>query len=199
MPGLKMPDVRMPELHLPEMNRDDIGRALGEARRELGDLRRDLDSMRRDVEIPKVDLSRIDVPKAVTNAAISAGIVKKKTSRLPLAIGALVTAAVVGVALINSPALTSRVRAAIQALRERLNGGRGDDQSSDPYAFDAAMPMPVESSPYSDDLTGGASPFDGPTDLPSGLGFDSDRSSEGALGAPDGTGSSLETDGASRA
>ena len=48
-----MPDLhlreRLPELKLPEMSRDDIAKALGEARKELGEVRKDLNEFRREL------------------------------------------------------------------------------------------------------------------------------------------------------
>ena len=44
MPELNLKDLRsrFPELRLPEMSRDDIAKALGEARKEIKDVRKDL-------------------------------------------------------------------------------------------------------------------------------------------------------------
>lgn len=201
MPSLSLPDVHFPELHLPDMNRDDINRALGDARKELGDVRRELDQMRKDIEMPKVDLPKVDLskmemPKAVTKAAVSAGLMKKKSSRLPFALGAVVTVAVVGFALANTSSLMARVRELVQSLRERVSGDQTD--ASDPYAFDAASTMPVRSSSFSDELPTAGSPFDGPSDLPVGLGSDGSNGSDGALGAPDGFEAGLGYDETSR-
>lgn len=206
MPSLSLPDVHFPELHLPEMNRDDINRAMGDARKELSDVRRELDQMRKDIELPKVDMPKVDMkkmdfsklemPRAVTNAAVSAGLMKKKQSRLPFALGAVVTVAVVGFALANTSSLLTRVRELVQSLRERMTNDRTD--ASDPYAFDAASTLPVQSSSFSDQLSSSDSPFDGPSDLPIGLGSDGSNGSDGALGAPDGFEAGLGYDETSR-
>ena len=63
-------DFRLPELRLPEMSRDDIAKALGDARKELREVRKDLQEFRREFELPKVDPStaeapRVDVAKVV--------------------------------------------------------------------------------------------------------------------------------------
>ena len=67
MPELNLKDIRKdlrwPELRLPEMTRDDIAKALGEARKEMADVRRDFNEFRREFEMPKVDLSAVDVSK----------------------------------------------------------------------------------------------------------------------------------------
>ena len=184
MPELHLKDLRFPELRMPEMTRDDIAKALGDARKELGDVRKELGEMRHDI-----DLSRIDVPKAVSDAATSVGqtvgLVKRPRSRLPFIAGALVTIGLVGWAVRSSPSLKSRIQDVVQSARERIDAMRASDDgmSSDdmePRAFDAAVTIPVEPSAYADDLASN-SPFDGPTDLPKGLG------TNGAHGAADGT------------
>ena len=184
MPELHLKDLRFPELRMPEMTRDDIAKALGEARKELGDVRKELGEMRHDI-----DLSKIDVPKAVSDAATSVGqtvgLVKRPRSRLPFIAGALVTIGLVGWAVRSSPSLKSRIQDVVQFGRERMDAMRASDDgmSSDgmePRAFDAAVTIPVERSAYADDLASN-SPFDGPTDLPKGLG------TNGAHGAADGT------------
>src|SRR5215210_8291458 len=50
MPELHLRD-RLPELKLPEMSRDDIAKALGEARRELVEVRKDLNEFRKEFEV----------------------------------------------------------------------------------------------------------------------------------------------------
>ena len=184
MPELHLKDLRFPELRMPEMTRDDIAKALGDARKELGDVRKELGEMRHDI-----DLSKIDVPKAVSDAATSVGqtvgLVKRPRSRLPFIAGALVTIGLVGWAVRSSPSLKSRIQDVVQSARERMDAMRASDDgmSSDdmePRAFDAAVTIPVEPSAYADDLASN-SPFDGPTDLPKGLG------TNGAHGAADGT------------
>ena len=67
MPELNLKDIRkdfrLPELRLPEMSRDDVAKALGEARKELTEVRRDLNEFRREFEMPKVDLTAVDLSK----------------------------------------------------------------------------------------------------------------------------------------
>ena len=60
-------DLRLPELHLPEMSRDDIAKALGEARKELRGVRKDLEDFRRDFEMPRVDPT-VDIDKVADGA-----------------------------------------------------------------------------------------------------------------------------------
>ena len=56
-------DLRLAELRLPEMSRDDIAKALGEARKELRGVRKDLEDFRRDFEMPRVDVTAIEMPR----------------------------------------------------------------------------------------------------------------------------------------
>lgn len=62
MPELHLKD-RLAELRLPEMSRDDIAKALGEARKELGEVRKDLNDFRKDFEAPRMDMSKLDPSK----------------------------------------------------------------------------------------------------------------------------------------
>ncbi len=178
MPEFKIKEFRLPELRLPEMSRDDIAKTLGDVRHDLADMRRDIDVSK--IEMPKVDLSSIDMPKAVATAAQATGLVKRRSSRLPFVVGALVTLGIVGWALLNSPAMKPRLRAAIDKAKERIDEARSE-RDLEPRAFDAAVPVPVEPSAYSDATADPYSPFaETPSDLPEGMG------SDGAIGAPDG-------------
>ena len=56
-------DLRLPELRLPEMSRDDIAKSLGEARKELRGVRKDLEDFRRDFEMPRVDVTAMEMPR----------------------------------------------------------------------------------------------------------------------------------------
>jgi len=171
MPDLKIKDIKMPELHLPEMSRDDIVQAMGDARRDLDLSRFDP----RKIDLPDVDLSKIDVPKAITEAAQAAGIVRaSRRPRLSFIIGGLVTVALVGFALMNSTMIKSRLSELARRAKESMDERRaarlgGSDQ--EPRAFDAAVAVPVDPSAYADAPISDT-PFDGPSDLPPGLGAD---------------------------
>lgn len=188
MPTLTRKSFQLPELHLPEMRRDDIAKTLADVRNEIGEVRREIDKSRADIaklhlpkfEMPDVDLSRLDVPKAVTSAAQSAGLMKRRRSRTPFIIGGLATLGLLLWATLRNPSVQERLRSAAQEARERIDAMRASDDL-EPRAFDAADTMPVEDAAYADTPLGSESPFDGPTDLPPGLG------SNGAHGAPDGT------------
>ena len=165
MPDLRfrevhLPEVHLPELHLPEMTRDDIVRAVGDARRDLDlsrfDPRRlelpDVQAPKFDLsklDMPKVDVSKIDLPRTVHTAAQAAGLVRARRSRTPFILGGLVTLAVVGFALATSPVLRPRLEAMARRARQLLDERRaawGDhepvamgDLDDAPSGVDAAM------------------------------------------------------------
>jgi hypothetical protein len=171
------------------MSRDDIGKALGEVRRDIADASRDIVDASRDidlskvelpsfelsrVELPKVDVSRADLSKAVDSASQVVGI-RRSRSRVPFVIAGIVTIGLVAWAMLSSP-LTPRLREAAARARERLDEARRgfDDKADEPRAFDAAVAVPVEPSAYSDVVTSTNSPFaEPPSDLPDGLGSES--------------------------
>jgi cell division septum initiation protein DivIVA len=67
MPDLNLKDIRKeirwPELRLPEMSRDDIAKALGDARKEIREVRKELADFRHDFEMPRVDVTSIELPQ----------------------------------------------------------------------------------------------------------------------------------------
>jgi hypothetical protein len=179
MPELHLKDIRKdlrwPELRLPEMSRDDIAKALGEARKEMSEMRRDLNEFRREMEMPKVDLAKVELPKIdlakvdkearaaakdarkaarkagkqvtkeMTKAAQDAGIVKRP-SRLPFVILAAITLALVGWAL-ATPTLRERVKTAAQGARDRMAERDTEGWGSEPAAFDTGMERPFGEPP----------------------------------------------------
>lgn len=190
-------DLRIPELRLPEMSRDDIAKALGEARKELRDVRKDLQDFRRDFEMPRVEVTEPDVPKvdvtkvtdgakqmaesarqSVMDAAEAAGLVKAPAgrSRKPFLLAGMVTLGVLGFALLNSPAMKTRLRDGAQRARERMNSRRTVwDVDDETHSFDAAQPVAVEAGAYSDAIGSTASPFaEQPTGMPEGLASESE-------------------------
>lgn len=60
-------DLRLPELRLPEMSRDDIAKALGEARKEIREVRKELADLRQDFEMPRVQMTTVDLPAVDMN------------------------------------------------------------------------------------------------------------------------------------
>jgi hypothetical protein len=210
MPELKLKDIRkdlrLPELRLPEMSRDDIAKALGEARKELREVRKDIEEFRREFEMPRVNVTAVEMPqvdidkvadgakqaskqvadgakkgakqvaKGARGAAESAGLVKpaNRLSRAPFILAGLVTIAMVGWALINSPSVKTRLRESAQRARERMAERRTAwDLDDDTRAFDAAKTAGVKPSAYSDALEMSNSPFtEPPAPLPERLGSD---------------------------
>ena len=192
-------DFRMPVLRLPEMSRDDIAKALGEARKDLREVRKELEEFRRDFEMPRVDISAVEMPKVdvekvvdatkdatkqvdltkvadgAKQAAVAVGLVKAPSRmRRPFVAAGLATLAVVGFALVNSPTMKARLRDVSQKARERMAQRRSAwDLDDEPRAFDAAEPAGVSASSYSDAIPSPDSPFsEPPTGLPNGLGTD---------------------------
>ena len=199
MPDLHLKD-RLSELKLPEMSRDDIAKALGEARKELGEVRKDLNEFRRELEVPRMDMSKIDMSKFempnvdvakefrdagkdlreagkhmaknARSAAQDAGLVKRP-SRLPFVIAGAVTLGLVGWALANSPSIKARIRLAAQQLQDKMAERRAawDEDDAEPHAFDAAVPVPVQPSAFADATSDKNSPFaEPPSDTPDGFG-----------------------------
>jgi hypothetical protein len=190
-------EIRLPELRLPEMSRDDIAKALGDARKELREVRKDLQDFRREFELPKVDMTttdvaRVDVAKIADNAkqvaddakqgvmqaAQAAGLVKAapSRSRRPFVVAGVVTLGVLGFAFLNSPTMKARLRDSAQRARERMAARKSSwDIGDEARAFDAARPAGVESSPYTGAIDTSHSPYaEPPSDLPEGLGAESD-------------------------
>ena len=199
MPELHLRE-RLPELKLPEMSRDDIAKALGEARKELGEVRKDLNDFRKELEMPKVDVSKIDpskfempnidyakefrdarndlrdagkhMSKKTRKAAQDAGLIKGP-SRLPFVIAGALTLGLVGWALANSPSIKARLRLAAQQIQDKMAERRAawDEDEAQPHAFDTSVAVPVQPSAYSDATSDRNSPFaEPPSDLPDGLG-----------------------------
>jgi hypothetical protein len=189
-------DLRLPELRLPEMSRDDVAKALGEARKELADVRRDLNDFRREFEMPKVDLAAVEIPKvdltkvdvakmskdarkmskearkSARQAAERAGLVQRP-SRIPFVLVGLATLGLVAWAF-ATPGVKERIREATRQARERMAERRTAwDLDDGTRAFDAASPAGVVASTYSGSIATTESPFsEPPADLPEGLGTD---------------------------
>jgi hypothetical protein len=200
MPELKIKDIRLPELRLPEMSRDDIAKALGEARKEITEVRKELNDFRRDFEAPKVEAPSIEMPSIedakamITDARKAAKQARKnareagrkvgkdvtraaqdagiveRPSRVPFVLAGIVTLGLVAWALMNSPRLRERLQSAAETARTKVNERRDTDHDR-PVAYDAASRAGVEPSPFDDAIPATDSPFsEPPSDLPAGLG-----------------------------
>jgi hypothetical protein len=200
MPELNLKDIRkdfrLPELRLPEMSRDDIAKALGEARKELSEVRRELNEFRREFEMPKVDATVVELPKvdmskvskdaeqlgkdarkmakdarkSAKEAAQKAGLIRRP-SRIPFVLVGLATMGLVAWAL-ATPGVKTRLRDAAQQAQKRMAERRSAwDLDEETRAFDAAAPAGVKSSPYKASIDPVQSPFsEPPTELPDKLG-----------------------------
>jgi hypothetical protein len=193
MPELNLKDLRrdfrLPELRLPEMSRDDIAKALGDARKEIREVRKELADFRQDFDMPRaavsalpaVDMTKIadtakdgakqvadgardnatQIAKEARKAAEQAGLMKRSsTRRVPFVLAGLVTLGLVTWAFANSPSVKMRIREGTQRARERMAERRSSwDLDSEPRAFDAAPTAGVQSSTYSDSIPSTNSPY----------------------------------------
>ncbi|HEX5824452.1 MAG TPA: hypothetical protein VFY18_08355 [Candidatus Limnocylindrales bacterium] len=130
MPDLSLPEIHLPDVKLPEglrdMNRHDIQNAIGDARSRM-----------QRIEMPDIDLSKVELPKALEGRlpkSVEDRLPMKRRSNplLPLAalvaIGSMIAAAWW---LITSPTATTRVRQAVDRLRYKVTG-----QETDVVLFD---------------------------------------------------------------
>jgi hypothetical protein len=176
MPDLPVKDARLSALHLPEFKRDEIVRALSEIgrpdtdRSALQRAKMELPDAVTRFEWPRIDLSKIDVPKALAGVAAAANIGRRaRRPRWPLAVGGLIVAGTIA-AILSNEGVRSRLSNAINALRERLMSMRADREDildidvDDPIAFDAAETAAIEPAPFAETTA-----FDA-TGYPEGLG-----------------------------
>jgi len=129
---LPVQDVHLPELHLPELH---------------------LPESVSNFEWPTVDLSSVDVGKAVASAAAAMHIGPRRSRpRWPLALGGLLAAGMAGWLVGNDPA-RARIARAVRATRERIATARSNRQvgretdTQDPIAFpsaETALTEPIE-------------------------------------------------------
>ncbi|MBA2382667.1 MAG: hypothetical protein H0V73_11210 [Chloroflexi bacterium] len=131
MPDLSLPEIHFPDLKLPEglrdMNRHDIQNAIN-------------DRMPKKVEMPDIDFSKVELPKAVedrlgkiekainsidvSKSVENRSLVRKRTNPiLPvaafLAVGSMIAAAWW---LITSPNASIRVRDTVERIKARVTG-----------------------------------------------------------------------------
>jgi hypothetical protein len=154
MPQLPVKEVRRSELHLPDITREDVVRSLSEI--HLPDLPDAVSKF----EWPRIDLSSVDVGKAVAGAAAAAHIGRRPhRPRWPLAVGGLLVASLVGWAVLSNEALRARLAHAARAIRERVSAMRSswsdrpEVDPDHPIAFPAAETAPIQTSPFTDSTT----------------------------------------------
>jgi hypothetical protein len=157
MPDLSLPEIRLPDIKLPEglrdMNRHDIQNAIG-------------DRMPKKIEMPDVDLSKVDLPKAledrlnqVEKAIKKMDLPKAVEDRMPgrkrsnpilplaaiLAVGSMFVAAWY---LITSPTAATRVREAADRLKARVTGQEtGLERYDDDKDLGSLLPDPEQTRP----------------------------------------------------
>jgi hypothetical protein len=182
-------DLRLPELRLPEMSRDDISKALGEARKEIREVRKELADFRQDFEMPRVQMTSVELPavdmnkiadsarngakqvaetardnakqvaKEARKAAEDAGLVKR--SRMSRL--PFVLAGIVTLGLVTwALANSPSVKARLREGAERARERMNERRTAwddDTRAFDAASTAGVAPSAYSDALDSTTSPF----------------------------------------
>jgi len=134
MPEIPVKEVRLPELRLPEMDRDEIVRAISGRLPDLTVPPIELPVLRRQGrDRSRIDLSRIDLRRLATGAFATFRIVRPaarrvgpviRVGRWPVVIGVVATLAVVGIALMRSPAVRTRAEHASRIARERMEAMR---------------------------------------------------------------------------
>ena len=176
MPELPVKEVRLPELHLPEIKRDDIVRALSDIPRPDVDLSKierpkiDLPDSVGKLRWPTIDLSSVDIGKAVAGAAAAAHIGRRtRRPRWPLAVGGLIVAGLATWAILTNETVRSRLAGVASGVRERLDAMRSGDSDgldieTDEHRGSAAETHPIEPPPYADTTAVDA------TGYPEGLG-----------------------------
>jgi hypothetical protein len=120
MPNITLPEIHLPDVKLPEglrdMNRQDIQAAIS-------------DRLPRKMELPDVDFSKIELPKAVEERLPGR---RRRNPIMPIAafvaIGSLVAAAWW---LITSPTAMVRVRETADRIRSRMGWTGMDDIDAD--------------------------------------------------------------------
>lgn len=157
MPDISLPEIHLPDLKLPEglrdMNRKDIQNAIG-------------DRLPKKIEMPDVDLSKVDLPKAVEDrlnriekAINNVDLPKAIEDRMPgrkrtnpilpfaafLAVGSMIAAAWW---LISSPNATTKVRETADRIRARVTGQEtGIVRYDDDADLGSLLPDPDQNRP----------------------------------------------------
>src|SRR6185436_10023699 len=137
MPDISMPEVHLPDIKLPEglrdINRRDIQNAIN-------------DRMPKKIEMPDVDLSKVELPKAVEDRLPGR---RRSNPILPLAaILAVGSAFAAAWWLITSPTATTRVRETADRMWRKVSGQETDlvryDQEED---LGSLLPDPNQTRP----------------------------------------------------
>jgi len=159
MPEITLPEVKLPDIKLPDglrdMNRDDIVEVVREVK-----LPKDM-KMPKTIKLPDVDLSKVELPDAVTDRLPDSIADRLPGRRGPNPILALMALTVVGLVfvgawlLITSPTAGTRMRRAVDDLKTRMNGEenslvRYDDETDlgSLLTQEPTMSSPITSDPY---------------------------------------------------
>ena len=153
-------DRRLPELRLPKLERDQIVRALSEVKLpevRVPDVRvpdvRVPDVRMPDVRMPEIDMSRIeratsdlsdslprvDVRKAMDDAAIRVGLRQRRRSRWPLVAGFAIVAGLIAFAL-SRPTVRMKVERSARIARARIDEMRAERERMSIDSSDIAEP-----------------------------------------------------------
>ena len=156
MPDLSLPELHLPDIKLPDglrdMNRHDIQSAIS-------------DRMPKKIEMPDVDLSKVDLPKAIEDrldkvekAIKDIDLPKSVESRLPgrkktnpilpvaalFAVGSMIAAAWW---LITSPTAGVRIRETADRVKARLNGETAVERYDNDGDLGSLLPDPAQTRP----------------------------------------------------
>lgn len=125
----------------------------GDAQGLLGDVQDAVSNF----EWPTIDLSSLEVGKAVNEAAAAVHIGRRaQRPRWPVAVGGLVLAGLTGWVILHDEALRARLARRVAAIRDRILAarsnwsGRPQVARENPIAFPAAATASIESSPFRD-------------------------------------------------
>ena len=163
MPDLSLPEIHLPDIKLPDglrdMNRHDIQSAIN-------------DRVPKRIEMPDVDLSKVDLPKAVENRldqieraigrldlpkAVEDRLPRRKRSNplLPLAALAAVGSMFVGAWwLITSPTAGTRLRWTVDRVKAKIMGAETAVQRfDDDGELTSLLPNPDQTRPASENGT----------------------------------------------
>jgi hypothetical protein len=97
-----------------------------------------------DIDLSKVDLPRVDLGKAVGDAAVAMGIARRGRPRWPFIVGAAVIAGMTAWALTHSTTVRERLERVSRSARQRIDEMReaGSPMDRDEYDIDEALDAP---------------------------------------------------------
>jgi hypothetical protein len=154
MPELKLPEVKLPGFR--DMHADDIKQAIADARPDVK--LSDFDP--RGFELPRLDLSRIDLAGAASAAAATAAeknpLRRRRRSRAPMVLGGLVIAALGALAIMNLGWLRVRIAELVDRARSQMDAARVDN-SLEPMELDTddytgSVGIPIQTDTFADTL-----------------------------------------------